>query len=121
MLSAHFGPAVLRDITGTGRVQVNATDGSVEVVLPASPDRCRPLSVMANRSPVTVYVGDGGYKVTASADRFRTDVPITTSGTLDTRMVRGTIRGGDCSLSLNARSGDITIGHLPPTTSSPGR
>ncbi len=96
-----------------GRVDVDNSNGSIEVhVTPAKGGACAPVSLKNSFGPIRVFLPEGGgYTVDArtSFGKIRSDLPLTTSGSISTEALQGKIGDGKCPLTLSDSNGNIEI------------
>jgi hypothetical protein len=96
-----------------GKVDVDNANGSIEVrVTPPKAGTCAPISLKNSFGPIRVSVPDGvGYTVEArtSFGKIRSDLPLTSTGSLTSQVLEGRIGDGKCRLTLTDSNGSIEI------------
>ena len=90
-------------------------NGSVEVgVAPGA--ACSKVSLATSFAAIRLTVpAEMGFDLTSSTSfgSIRSDVPVTTTGTIGKDTLRGTVSGGGCPVSLTNANGDIEIHKAP--------
>jgi DUF4097 and DUF4098 domain-containing protein YvlB len=109
-VETSFGGVTLNGVGG--RLRVNNQNGAIDVT--ASSDSCKDISLKTSFSHIVVRVpSNGGYRVSArtSFGKISSDLPITSTGTIGSDALNGTIGSGACLLELANSNGSIEIAH----------
>lgn len=96
-------------VTGVrGPLSLHTASGSIQVEGAPS----APWNLAASSGDITVVMtGDPAYDLTASSSsgRIDTEVPVTVSGRMSRRAIRGQVRGGGPAVAISTSSGSIRI------------
>lgn len=107
-VQTSFGGVTLSGVGG--KVRVDNQNGAIEVT--TASDTCRDISLKTSFSHVIVRIpSSGGYKVSArtSFGKISSEMPITSTGTIGSDVLNGTIGNGACTLDLANSNGSIEI------------
>lgn len=108
-VNTSFGGVVLNGVGG--RVRVDNQNGAIEVTA-ESTNACQDISLKTSFSHVIVRVpSNAGYRVNArtSFGKISSELPVTSTGTLGSDVLNGTIGNGACTLELANTNGSIEI------------
>jgi DUF4097 and DUF4098 domain-containing protein YvlB len=89
---------------------VDNQNGAIEVTTASA--GCKDVSLKTSFSHIIVRVpASGGYRVTArtSFGKISSELPVTSTGTLGSDILNGTIGNGACTLDLANSNGSIEI------------
>jgi hypothetical protein len=89
---------------------VDNQNGAIEVT--ALSDSCKDISLKTSFSHIVVRIpSNGGYRVSArtSFGKISSELPITSTGTIGSDVLNGTIGNGACTLELANSNGSIEI------------
>lgn len=108
-VETSFAGATLNGIGG--RIRVDNQNGAIEVMA-ASSGACKDIVLKTSFSHIIVHISaTSGYKVSArtSFGRISSELPITSTGTIGSDVLEGTIGNGACALGLSNSNGSIEI------------
>jgi len=109
IVDTSFGAVLLDGVTGA--ITVGNQNGAVEVTSTAK-GACRPIEIHTSFSAIRLHLpGDASYRLSAktSFGKISSALPISTSGSLSSDSISGTIGHGQCELRLTNNNGDISI------------
>jgi hypothetical protein len=99
-----------------GRITVDNQNGAIDVSASRPASGCRDISLKTSFSSIRVRIPDGvGYNLSArtSFGRITSDLPVTSTGSIDGDSLNGTIGNGGCQLRLTGANGNIEIAKAP--------
>ncbi len=99
-----------------GKISVENQNGGIAVTASRPTSGCRDILLKTSFSSIRVQIPQGlGYNLAAhtSLGRISSDLPVTSTGSIDGDTLNGTINGGGCVLQLNDTNGSIAITTAP--------
>jgi hypothetical protein len=109
-VTTSFSGVILDSIGG--KITVDNQNGAIAIVAARPASSCRDISLKTSFSSIRVAIPEGlGYNVTAhtSFGRITSELPLTTTGSIGSDSLTGTIGSGGCQLQLTGSNGSIEI------------
>ena len=113
-VSTSFAGVTLESIGG--KITVENQNGAIHVTATRPASGCRDISLKTSFSSIRVGIPEGlGYNVSArtSFGRISSELPVTSTGSIDSDSLNGTVGPGGCPLQLTNSNGSIEITKAP--------